>query len=83
MSSKTPQRVDDLWFDDGTLILQTGSCLYRVYKGLLGVRCPVFLSTISIPQTGEPERMEGCPVIHVHDAPDDVTYFLRAIHHFE
>jgi hypothetical protein len=42
----------------------------------------MFLSTISIP-TGEPELMEGCPVIHVHDAPDDVTHFLKAIHDFE
>jgi hypothetical protein len=84
MSTKktAPQRVDELWFEDGTLILQTGLCLFRVYKGLLGARCPMFLSTISIP-TGEPELMEGCPVIHVHDAPDDVTHFLKAIHDFE
>jgi hypothetical protein len=75
-----PRRVPELWFDDGTLVLQAGSCIYRVYKGLLTMQSPVFLEIISIPQMDKVELMEGCPVIHVHDPPEDVTNFLKAIH---
>lgn len=37
-----PQRVQDLWFEDGNLVIQTGNSQYRVYRGLLATCSGVF-----------------------------------------
>ncbi|KAJ6480323.1 hypothetical protein C8R45DRAFT_1005190 [Mycena sanguinolenta] len=78
-------RVPELWFEDDNLILRAENTLFRVSKGVLAARSSVFRDMLSFPQSrnsnGEDEEdvIEGCPVVRLHDAPQDVTCFLRAI----
>jgi hypothetical protein len=78
------ERVPELWFEDGTIILQAGSKTFRVYKGLLAARAPLFVEMMPIPEpVEEGEVMEGCPVVRLDDSAEDVRYFLRCIHDFK
>ncbi|KAJ7490868.1 hypothetical protein FB451DRAFT_1349350 [Mycena latifolia] len=72
-------RVQELWFEDGNLIIQAGSSLFRVYRGVLAARSSVFQDMLSFPQPPDSELVEGCPLVHMHDSAADVTVFLKAI----
>ncbi|KAJ7606357.1 hypothetical protein DFH06DRAFT_1486902 [Mycena polygramma] len=73
----------EFWFDDGTVVLQVETTLYRVYRGLLAARSTVFRDTFSIPQPAE-EKTEigGCPVVRLHDKATDFNHFLKALHQY-
>ncbi|KAJ7764046.1 hypothetical protein DFH07DRAFT_939210 [Mycena maculata] len=83
MDSDGLVRSTDLWFDDGTIVLQVETTLYRVYRGLLSSRSAVFRDTFSIPQPAEDGagEIEGCPVVRLHDREKDFTRFLKALFH--
>ncbi|KAJ7490874.1 hypothetical protein FB451DRAFT_1079640 [Mycena latifolia] len=74
------RRVQELWFEDGNLIIQAGTSQFRVYRGVLAARSPVFHDMLSFPQPPDAELVEGCPLVHLHDAASDVNVFLRAIY---
>ncbi|KAJ7441119.1 hypothetical protein FB451DRAFT_1299077 [Mycena latifolia] len=65
-----PQRVQNLWFEDGGIIVKAGNSLFR---------SPVFDDMFRIPRPPDAERMEGCAVVELPDAADDVVVFFRAI----
>jgi hypothetical protein len=77
-------RSPDFWFEDGTVVLQVETTLFRVYRGLLASRSTVFCDTFSIPQPPESERneIEGCPVVELHDKAKDFVRFLKALHNY-
>ncbi|KAJ7910694.1 hypothetical protein B0H13DRAFT_2272324 [Mycena leptocephala] len=35
-----PQRVQELWFEDGNIVIQAGNSLYRVFRGILATHSP-------------------------------------------
>ncbi|TFK23752.1 hypothetical protein FA15DRAFT_593694 [Coprinopsis marcescibilis] len=73
-------RVEELWFDDGNLILQAENCLFRIYRGLLSARSSVFRDMFGFPPPAEGNQMmEGCPIVQVYDTATDMTHFLRAV----
>jgi hypothetical protein len=76
-----PKRCEELWFDDGTLVIQAASSLFRVYKGILSSRSSVFRDMMSFPLSKDQEFVEGCPMLHLHDSAADTKYFLLALHH--
>ncbi|KAJ7614848.1 hypothetical protein FB45DRAFT_1064505 [Roridomyces roridus] len=73
-------RSSELWFDDGTVILQAENTLFRAYRGVLSAQSPVFRDTFSLPQPKEQETFDGCPLLHVHDSAADFEIFLSALH---
>lgn len=86
--SATPPEIDDLhdltrddiWFEDGNLILQTDTALFRVYSGLLAARSSVFKDMLAFPPPPEGNlTLDGCPVVRLYDSTEDVRYFLNAI----
>ncbi|KAJ7689821.1 hypothetical protein B0H17DRAFT_1202070 [Mycena rosella] len=74
-----PHRVEELWFEDGNIVLQAGNSQFRVYRGILAARSPVFKDMLSFPQPPESELVEGCPLVRFPDAENEVTDFLKAI----
>lgn len=75
----SPHRVQELWFDDGNLVIQAGNSQYRVFRGILAARSPVFQDMLSFPQPPDSELVEGCPVVFLPDSSMEVGAFLRAI----
>ncbi|KAJ7102721.1 hypothetical protein C8R44DRAFT_808425 [Mycena epipterygia] len=75
-------RVEDLWFEEDNLIIRAENSIFRVSRGVLAARSPVFRSMLFDLPKPNPERtiiMYGCPVIQLRHSPEDVTYFLKAI----
>ncbi|TCD63777.1 hypothetical protein EIP91_004960 [Steccherinum ochraceum] len=72
-------RHPELWFDDGNVILAVKGTLFRVYRGILSAESPVFRDMFSTGQPGEGEMMDGCPVVHLQDALEDVVKFLQLL----
>ncbi|KAJ7494271.1 hypothetical protein B0H11DRAFT_1802506 [Mycena galericulata] len=74
-----PKRVEDLWFEDGNIVVQAENSQFRVYRGVLAARSTVFQNMLSFPQPPELELVEGCPLVRLHDYATEVTAFLKAI----
>ncbi|KAK2462900.1 hypothetical protein APHAL10511_005098 [Amanita phalloides] len=76
-------RVQDLWFEDGGVVVQAESCLYRVSRGILAARSSIFkgvFHSCAASTTGEGlEMMDGVPFLRLPDAERDVTHFFKAI----
>lgn len=75
------RRFKDLWFEDGTVVLQAGRTLFRVYSGILARHSPIFKDLFTLPQPSDAETYEGCPLVQLAgDDPAEVSHFLLVIH---
>ncbi|KAF8143254.1 hypothetical protein K438DRAFT_1633956 [Mycena galopus ATCC 62051] len=72
-----------IWFKDGTLVIQAGTSSFRVYGGILADRSPVFHDMLGFPQPEDAPTVEGCPVVRLSDAENDVRSFLKALFDYE
>ncbi|TFK47453.1 hypothetical protein OE88DRAFT_1666251 [Heliocybe sulcata] len=74
-------KCEDLWFDDGTIVLQAEQTLFRVYRGLLVQNSEIFADMFSLPtlNSGGGDLIEGCQVVFLHDTAQELTHFLKAI----
>jgi hypothetical protein len=83
-SSDAPEirRSQDVWYDDGNLVVRAENTLFRVYGGLIAAQSTVFADMLKMPAEpdGAQETVEGCPVVRVHDPAEDICRLLRAIH---
>ncbi|KDR86012.1 hypothetical protein GALMADRAFT_132623 [Galerina marginata CBS 339.88] len=66
-----PRRSAAYWFDDGNVILQAENTRFRVHYTILSRHSQVFQDMFSLPQPEEEALFDGCPLVHVSDAPDD------------
>jgi hypothetical protein len=79
------ERIPDLYFPDGNIILEVEATHFRVSSSILAARSTVFKDLLSLPQPGQgggqvERKVDGCDVIHLTgDDPAEVAYFLRAI----
>ncbi|KAJ7221387.1 hypothetical protein GGX14DRAFT_669561 [Mycena pura] len=74
------RRMESLWFEDGSIILQAGSIQYRVHRSILAMHSPVFKDMLAFPQPADSELIDGCPVVRLPDPEAEVTPFLRALY---
>ncbi|KAI1782785.1 hypothetical protein LXA43DRAFT_1068289 [Ganoderma leucocontextum] len=74
----------EFWFSDGSLILRAHSTLFRVHISQLCRKSVFFRDLFSLPQPSEPDRnerqLEGCPVLDLHDSPEDVANLVKVIY---
>ncbi|KAG8215022.1 hypothetical protein J3R82DRAFT_8430 [Butyriboletus roseoflavus] len=76
-------RHPDLWFSDGSIVLRAENTLFRVHKSLLSRHSGFFHDLFTLPQPDTKSLssgdIEGCPVVCLHDAPEDVANLLTAL----
>ena len=74
------QRSEEFWFDDGSIVLvaqqKTG---FRVYRALLVAQSTIFADMFVSSSPSAEEMIEGCPVVHLSDTPEDIAHFLRVL----
>ncbi|KAF7297451.1 Glutamine amidotransferase type-1 domain-containing protein [Mycena indigotica] len=75
------KRSLDVWFEDGTLILEAEGTLFKVFRGILAANSTVFNDMLVVGSYAEEETVDGCPVVRVYDAAVDLMHFLKALHH--
>ncbi len=79
------RKDEELWFEDGNLILTTPTVRFRVYRGLLVAHSPVFRDMLSLPQPPEatpPSKCANCmPIVTLplFDSPSDLHHFLKTL----
>ncbi|KAJ7050536.1 hypothetical protein C8F01DRAFT_682457 [Mycena amicta] len=83
MATSDMERVEQLWFADGNIIIAAHGVLFRVYRGLLAARSPVFADLLNDEQPEDAETVDGCPVMHRDDSAADLMYFLRALFDYD
>ncbi len=84
VDQSSPRRDEELWFEDGSLVLVARDIEFRVYKGPLVAQSGLFKDMLSLPQPSDssstPFNDSSSPsyaTIHLSDTPEDVRHFLR------
>ena len=80
MALASPTKVSDLWYDDGNIVLQAESSLFRISLGVLAAHSPIFDAIRKLPQSQDQEMYEDCPLVVLHDKAEDLGNFLRAVY---
>ncbi|KAJ7715209.1 hypothetical protein B0H16DRAFT_1340120 [Mycena metata] len=75
------QKAEDLWFSPDVVILRADTRIFRVSAAILKAQSSVFADMFIFPQppSTEMESIDGFPVVELHDKPEDVEVFLKAI----
>lgn len=54
---------------------------FKVHRGVVARRSEVFDSLFELPQPmGDAETIDGCPVVHMGDRPNELGDFLKALY---
>ncbi|KAF5322957.1 hypothetical protein D9611_009368 [Ephemerocybe angulata] len=75
-----PTRSEEFWLYDGNIVLQAGNVQFKVHKGFLARHSTIFETILSMPHTDDEPTVEECPVLKVHDEPEDIKNMLTAIY---
>ncbi|KAI9068621.1 hypothetical protein FKP32DRAFT_1587539 [Trametes sanguinea] len=75
----------EFWFSDGSLVLRAHQTLFRIHTSQLCRKSLFFRDLFTLPQPlhasgREDERIDGCPVLDLHDPPEDVANLVRVIY---
>ncbi len=72
------RRHEEFWLDDGSIVLVARrTTAFRIYRVLLAAQSTIFADMFASSSPSTDEMIEGCPVVHLSDAPSDVAHFLR------
>ncbi|KAJ7772079.1 hypothetical protein DFH07DRAFT_879163 [Mycena maculata] len=70
----------DIWYRDGSVVLQAGDTQFRVHWTVLEQNSPFFRAMQGLPQPPDQPTVEGCPVVELPDDAEDVRYLLKALY---
>nr|VWP02334.1 Xanthomonas outer protein J [Ganoderma boninense] len=70
---------EEFWLDDGNVVLVAGTVGFRIYRGLLVAQSTVFNDMFASSSPHSDETIDGCPVVHVSDSPEDLAHLLRVL----
>ncbi|RDX49512.1 hypothetical protein OH76DRAFT_1310765, partial [Lentinus brumalis] len=72
---------EEFWLEDGNIILVTSlrPTAFRVYKALLARQVEAFADMFASSTAQESESYQGCPVVQLADAPEDLRHLLRVL----
>lgn len=81
-----PQRTEsaltrsDIWYDDGSVVLQAEATQFRVHWSVLSLHSAFFRDMRTLPQPADEQSVEGCPVIELHDSSTDLDILLSVLY---
>ncbi|KAJ7030040.1 hypothetical protein C8F04DRAFT_1042920 [Mycena alexandri] len=86
-SSAKRQRTEDapitrseIWYQDGSVVLQAQDTQFRVHFGVLAAQSAFFRDMQGLPQPPDQPTVEGCPVVEIQDDVSDVKHLLTAVY---
>lgn len=79
-SSTSTARSQEIWFDNGDLILHADDALFRVHSSILSKHSLTLDGIIRTANKIEEDMYEGCPVIRMQDTGLDLSALLRAMY---
>ncbi|PCH43111.1 hypothetical protein WOLCODRAFT_25737 [Wolfiporia cocos MD-104 SS10] len=81
-----PNEIEDLvrdenfWFDDGNVVITSGTIGWKIHKSVLSRSSPAFREFFAVTPTDGIDQRYGCPVVILEDHPDDIRLLLRALY---
>lgn len=74
------EKDDEVWLEDGNVILIAERVAFKVYQGLLARRSEVFRDMFTLPGgPAETEKIDGVPVVSVSDPVVDLRHLLLVL----
>ncbi|KAH7909598.1 hypothetical protein BJ138DRAFT_1154936 [Hygrophoropsis aurantiaca] len=74
-----PLKCEDIWFDDGNIILHVDNTIFRVHKSILVKHSSIWKTMASLPQPGHSDvKTISCVVLH--DNVQDVKKLLMVFY---
>ncbi|KAJ6589833.1 hypothetical protein DFH09DRAFT_908850 [Mycena vulgaris] len=70
----------DIWHNDGSLVLQADNTQFRVHWGVLALHSSFFRAMQSVPQPPDQPSVDGCPVLEMQDAVQDIEHLLKVLY---
>lgn len=75
-----PKR-SEIWFDDGSVVLQAENTQFRVHRSMLSRHSEVFRDMFTMPHPAGEALVEGCPLVCLPmDSAEDVKNMLTALY---
>ena len=74
------KRHEQLWFDDGSVILVARDLSFRVHSGYLARASPTLRDACTPSQHAHTERLHDCPVVRLSDTAEDVIALLDVLY---
>ncbi|KAG0701990.1 hypothetical protein DFH29DRAFT_999760 [Suillus ampliporus] len=74
-----PPHPNDLWYDDGSIVLKAGDKLFRVHRSILSQKSSVFATKLQI-RAESTETHNGCPVLTLDDDAEELRQLLLTIY---
>lgn len=76
-----PITRSDIWFTDGSVVLQAQNTQFRVHWGVLTQNSSFFRDMQALPQGNiDQPTVDGCPLVELHDAVEDVKHLLTILY---
>jgi len=75
-------RSNEMYFEDGNIVLLAENTAFRVYQGLLAKHSPVFMDMVQVGCSvkDSEETYDGCPAVRLSDGADEALQFLKTLH---
>ncbi|KAJ7238578.1 hypothetical protein B0H12DRAFT_91188 [Mycena haematopus] len=70
----------EIWYPDGSVVLQARNTQFRVHWSVLSLHSSFFHGMLGLPQPPEQPSVDGCPIIELSDSEEDVENLLRALY---
>ena len=79
-SPSTTATRSDVWFDDGSVVLQAENIQFKVHRSVLCRHSSVFRDVFSMPHPKDEPTVDSCPVIYLQDSAEDLKHMLLALY---
>lgn len=74
------KRDQEVWLEDGNVVLACESTVFRVHRGILAAHCELLKDMFAVYAPPEDEETyEGCPLIVMPDKVVDMRRLLKMI----
>jgi hypothetical protein len=79
-SSPSLKSFKDLWFEDGSIIVQCPTASFRVHASILSTHSEVFRTMFAVASPSE-DSVDGVPVVQVSDDAEMMYKLLKLLYY--
>lgn len=79
-SYSPPRHLNNLWYDDGSVVLKAGDDFFRVHSSILSQKSSVFATLLLQSQAENTETHKGCPMVTLGDDAEELRQLLLTIY---
>ncbi|KIP02765.1 hypothetical protein PHLGIDRAFT_37759 [Phlebiopsis gigantea 11061_1 CR5-6] len=70
---------EDLWFEDGNILIVAGMVRFKLYRGILAKYSGVFRDMLEVADASAGDHVRGCPIVAVTDRPQHLVLLFTLL----